>query len=135
MDFLKRLRRKEEVLRENMNLVQTICFNWYFQHNQLFILSPKVNLLQNQVDSFSEALRAATILQLLPELITLNNQCENLFKNVLILRYEVSMVRLFKSGTFDNRVVDLPPPDIRSNLNISNSEMFNLTYILQTQNR
>ena len=103
MDFLKRLRRKEEVLRENMNLVQTICFNWYFQHNQLFILSPKVNLLQNQVDSFSEALRADTILQLLPELITLNNQCKNLFKNVLILRYEVSMVRLFKSGTFDNR--------------------------------
>lgn len=45
------------------------------------------------------------------------------------------MVRLFISGTFDHRVVDLPPPDIRSNLNISNSEMFNLNYILQPQNR
>lgn len=134
VDFLNRLFRKEEVLREHMNLVQTICFNWDLQHNQFFILSPKVNFLQSQVNSFSERLRTGTVLQVLPELITLNSQCENLLKDILVVRYEVSMVRLFKSGTFDHRVVNLPPENIRSNLNITNSEMFNLSYLVEPQN-
>lgn len=103
VDFQAKLIHKFEIVKEHLNITGCLCFNNTVTKN-FKIVSPQWHQLSIRAASLNQELKKPQT-ELLPTIDKLNKECDQLFREILILRFELAVIRHKGISTPQNRVV------------------------------
>ena len=107
------LLRKLNVVSEQLNITGCICFNKTITKNFL-IVSPHWQDLSIRAARLSEDLKKSPV-ELLLTIGNLHRECDILFRQVMILRFELSLIRHKEISTSSNRILRIERNETRPN--------------------